>query len=621
VFEYEPASKDDPVDAAPSVPVEATPLEVGDANDTAEQEADRTADRVMRAMGSDPRGRFADAITPQSRIQRSSATVGAAGGVVDADTDSSIRRAQRSGGTALPSSVAEPLAEGFGQSVSQVRVHTGTVARQLNDDIAAEAFTLDNHVFFRDGLPDMSSSDGQHLMAHEVAHVQQQSATARRSPRIQRMPSAATIKERTGKGSKSGKKVFGKTFGATNSYNDVLAAVTAYRSFLESNMLPPNEMLLTQALDAMRGRLKAVVTAAEKYKTKKKTDPAVVTQCDELIAMAPHELRVAGLIGRNHIQNAVQNPSAFSGTSWVRAMPRDPRTYSSPDTVAAQVGRGGQSKSGANKTTHGATSDGKVGFFAADAKQGDGSAYENPQWMFDNYGMKETDLRLANRSIAMSRLDSLLSGGVIAKTKAASRGSEIGTFMEKADGDEAVTVLTNTPAIAKDPELARLLSRVQLIDAIAGQVDRHAKNYFIKTDPLTGKVVSVTGIDLDMAFMPSKQEGSKAEFNVDEGSRMQKTQKDGSRLSFDHFPGFSKFVDAEFAEIILKIDPMDVRAVFSDLIEPWAVDAAIARLMHLKTRLAELKSAGKLLQPDQWKDVLHGIVDEDKSYYARDAKS
>jgi hypothetical protein len=62
----------------------------------------------------------------------------------------------------------------FGADFSDVRVHTGTEASQLNKSIQAKAFTRGNNIYFSDGAYDPSSSGGKSLLAHELTHVVQQ---------------------------------------------------------------------------------------------------------------------------------------------------------------------------------------------------------------------------------------------------------------------------------------------------------------------------------------------------------------------------------------------------------------------------------------------------------------
>jgi hypothetical protein len=76
----------------------------------------------------------------------------------------------------------------FGADFGGIRIHEGSKASELNNRIQAKAFTVGNDIYFRDGAPDASSRDGQHLLAHELTHTVQQGGRVQRSTdQIQRI--------------------------------------------------------------------------------------------------------------------------------------------------------------------------------------------------------------------------------------------------------------------------------------------------------------------------------------------------------------------------------------------------------------------------------------------------
>jgi hypothetical protein len=82
-------------------------------------------------------------------------------------------------GTPLHSSVRASMETAFGISFARVRLHTDRRAAELSDSLHARAFTVGEHVAFGPGEYRPDSAIGQALIAHELAHVVQQSGAAR----------------------------------------------------------------------------------------------------------------------------------------------------------------------------------------------------------------------------------------------------------------------------------------------------------------------------------------------------------------------------------------------------------------------------------------------------------
>ena len=79
----------------------------------------------------------------------------------------------RGGGQALDGGVAERLSPSLGD-LSDVRVHTDSTANELNHSVAARAFATGTDVYFAQDQYKPNTSDGDRLIAHELAHVVQQ---------------------------------------------------------------------------------------------------------------------------------------------------------------------------------------------------------------------------------------------------------------------------------------------------------------------------------------------------------------------------------------------------------------------------------------------------------------
>jgi len=67
---------------------------------------------------------------------------------------------------------------GFSRSFADVRVHTGESAAESARSIAAQAYTAGRHIVFGQGHYRPDTTDGRHLIAHELTHVLQQTSTA-----------------------------------------------------------------------------------------------------------------------------------------------------------------------------------------------------------------------------------------------------------------------------------------------------------------------------------------------------------------------------------------------------------------------------------------------------------
>jgi hypothetical protein len=82
-------------------------------------------------------------------------------------------RRRRGSGSPLPPQVARQFGEQLGADLSGVRVHADAEADRISRSVQASAFTHGNDVYFTQGTYAPGSERGQHLLAHELAHVVQ----------------------------------------------------------------------------------------------------------------------------------------------------------------------------------------------------------------------------------------------------------------------------------------------------------------------------------------------------------------------------------------------------------------------------------------------------------------
>lgn len=96
------------------------------------------------------------------------------------------------GGTPLPPAERAFFEPRFGRDLGGVRVHTGADAAAAARAVGARAFALGTDVVLGAGAYAPGGAQGRRLLAHELAHVVQQSAPGA-EPRIQRIPDESGI--------------------------------------------------------------------------------------------------------------------------------------------------------------------------------------------------------------------------------------------------------------------------------------------------------------------------------------------------------------------------------------------------------------------------------------------
>ncbi|HYH48230.1 MAG TPA: DUF4157 domain-containing protein [Acidimicrobiia bacterium] len=147
----------------------ARSLAVGAADDRAETDADALAAAALARVADSPAVRRMATSTGGSEAGR-------AGGPVSPSTSGALAAAQARGGRPLDTTVRSTMEHGFGRTLPSVRVHTGSTAAELARGFGARAFTIDRDIFFGNRQYDPSTPDGRYVLAHELAHVVQQSA-------------------------------------------------------------------------------------------------------------------------------------------------------------------------------------------------------------------------------------------------------------------------------------------------------------------------------------------------------------------------------------------------------------------------------------------------------------
>lgn len=185
------------------------------------------------------------------------------------------------------------------------------------------------------------------------------------------------------------------------------------------------------------------------------------------------------------------------------------------------------------------------------------------------------DPRLLERAVFSSKLDEHLGFNVTVKTDFAVHRDEIGIVMDKAPGKTAHSVggrITNL----NDKVLQRELVKLQLLDAILGQGDRHGGNYMVDTAP-DGSVRGVKGIDSDFCM------GLNPDMSVL-----------NTLPSVVHLP---PIIDREMYDKIMALTPDQLETMSDGMFSTEALDAAKARLVIVQQHCQDLHDTGKIVDP------------------------
>jgi Domain of unknown function (DUF4157) len=139
-------------------------LPINKPGDEYEQEANRIAEQVM-AMPTRP---GVNGALP--RIERFS---GQTNGQMEA-APAIVDQAVASPGHPLEPALRRDMEQRFGHDFARVRIHAGERAADAADALRAHAFSVGDHVAFAEGRYAPATQMGRRLLAHELAHIVQQ---------------------------------------------------------------------------------------------------------------------------------------------------------------------------------------------------------------------------------------------------------------------------------------------------------------------------------------------------------------------------------------------------------------------------------------------------------------
>ncbi len=179
--------------SGPLLPLQCK-LAIGSTTDPLEAEADQVADQVMNLHVPSPQ----IAASGAAPALRRKCTCGGSGGecpeckkkkeeklqlkaqssVVPVEAPPSVHQVLRSPGQPLDAHTRAFFEPRLGYDLSQVRVHTDAQAAQSARAVNALAYTVGDRVAFAAGQYSPRSTEGQRLLAHELAHAVQQGSNS-----------------------------------------------------------------------------------------------------------------------------------------------------------------------------------------------------------------------------------------------------------------------------------------------------------------------------------------------------------------------------------------------------------------------------------------------------------
>lgn len=144
-------------------------LAINQPGDPYEQEADWVAEHVMRMPETEMLSQSSQVGSP--RVQRR-----VTGGSTDVmEVPPSVHDILNSPGQSLDATTRAFFEPRFGHDFSRVRVYAGERAGESARDVNAHAYTVGHHIVFGTGSYSPFTTEGRQLLAHELAHVAQQS--------------------------------------------------------------------------------------------------------------------------------------------------------------------------------------------------------------------------------------------------------------------------------------------------------------------------------------------------------------------------------------------------------------------------------------------------------------
>ena len=232
-------------------------------------------------------------------------------------------------------------------------------------------------------------------------------------------------------------------------------------------------------------------------------------------------------------------------------------------------------------------------------------------WTAFRTGIDLYDPEIAVRNLSTCRLAEELGFDVVVQTELGlhtlpnATQPQLGLVMEVAPGNAARTIPSGVE-VFKNPDVRREITKLQLLDCLTAQGDRHGGNYFIDVRP--DGSVRVAGIDNDQCLGTKIHDPAV----VRRGLRNQPDR--GFRGC-----GLPPVIDTDMARALEDLIPDRVDYLIGDKVGRKEVHATLQRLSAIKDHIAHLRQEGRIIKPDDWAGaIVDAHTNFTNCYFQRD---
>ena len=236
-------------------------------------------------------------------------------------------------------------------------------------------------------------------------------------------------------------------------------------------------------------------------------------------------------------------------------------------------------------------------------------------WVASRTGIDPYNPQTAARNLSTCRLAEELGFDVVVRTELGlhtlpnATQPQLGLVMEVALGVRGQSQFRSASTCSHSPIHAAEITKLQLLDCLTAQGDRHGGNYFIGSISrvlASGWRVSTTTSVWAQRFTILTSFDGACDNQPDQGFR-------GC--------GLPPVIDTDMARAFEELTPDRVDYLIGDKVGRKEVHAAVQRLSAIKDHIAHLRQEDRIIEPDGWEDArVEALTDFTNSYFKRERR-